>query len=204
MMVRDDRGPGPRWREVLLVAVPAVVAIAVGCAQARDGGGGATAPPGTPATSAPPEDFEARPADFVNLHDMTAVRGFFVANRRGHLDEALAVADSPDGGRYPVGTIVQLIPGEAMVKRRVGFDARTNDWEFFRLDPSAAGTSILQRGGAEVVNGFNGASCADCHRRAEARFDFVCEKAHGCDPLGIPDSVFLALQARDPRPRQAP
>jgi hypothetical protein len=199
MAVRDDQGSGRRWRPGLL-AVPVLLAVAVGCAQARDAGSGATAPP---ATAAPTEDFEAQPADFVNLHDMAAVRGFFVANQRGHLDEALAVANDPAGGRYPVGTIVQLIPGEAMVKRRVGFDARTNDWEFFTLDPSAAGTSIRQRGSAEVVNGFNGASCSECHRRAEARFDFVCEKDHGCDPLGIPDSVFLALQARDPRPRQA-
>lgn len=199
-MTVQDGHTGRRWREVLLLAVPVLLAVAVGCAQAQDADRGTTVPP---ATEAPTEDFEAQPADFVNLHDMTAVRGFFVDNRRGHLAEALAVANDPAGGRYPVGTIVQLIPGEAMVKRRAGFDPRTNDWEFFSLDPSAAGTSILRRGGAEVVNGFNGASCSECHRRAEARFDFVCEKAHGCDPLGIPDSVFLTLQAGDPRPRQA-
>ena len=200
MKVRDDRGPVRRVREVLLMAVPVVMAIAVGCAQVQDSGTGTTT---APAATAPPEDFEAQPADFVNLQDMTAVRGFFLTNRSGHLDEALAVANDPAGGTYPVGTIIQLIPGEAMVKRRAGFDPRTNDWEFFALDPSAAGTSIIQRGGAEVVNTFNGTSCSECHRKAEARFDLVCEKAHGCDPLGIPDSVFLALQARDPRPRRA-
>ena len=55
--------------------------------------------------------------DFVNINDMTAVRGYFIDNRLGHLDEALAVANDPAGGTYPVGTIIQLVPQEAMVKR---------------------------------------------------------------------------------------
>ena len=38
---------------------------------------------------------------------------------------------------------------------------------------------------------------------ANIKFDFICEKTHGCDPLGIPDSVFIALQQTDPRPRVA-
>jgi hypothetical protein len=205
MMSQDDdtlRGKAGRGRAAgtLLLTIPLLVAIVGGCAQAQEA---TTAPTTTapPATS-PPEDFVAEATDFVNLKDMTAVRGFFIANHEGHLDETLAVANDPAGGRYPVGTIVQLIPQEAMVKRRAGFDPASNDWEFFELDTSATGTVIHKRGGSEVVNRFGGNSCSGCHKMAEARFDFVCETTHGCDPLPIPDSVFLDLQAKDARPRK--
>src|SRR5439155_1188003 len=77
-------------------------------------GGGAGMP-------APVEDLDAGPGSFTCLQGWTAVRRFRVTNTLGHLDAALAVANAPDGGgRYPVGTILQLIPIEAMVKRRAG------------------------------------------------------------------------------------
>jgi hypothetical protein len=113
------------------------------------------------------------------------------------------VANDPNGGMFPVGTIIQLVPQEAMVKRRAGFDPIFNDWEFFTLAPSAQGTVITARGGAEVVNRFSHQSCANCHVKSNIKFDFICEKTHGCDPLGVPDSVFIALQQSDPRPRVA-
>jgi len=37
---------------------------------------------------------------------MTKVKGYFIDNRLGHLDEALAVARSDEGGVYPVGTVI--------------------------------------------------------------------------------------------------
>src|SRR5688572_27004573 len=122
-----------RPRRADVVGLVLTLALASGLYVGCSDGGGAdrSAPPGT---TAPPEDFEATPADFRNLHTMTPVRGFFLDNRRGHLDEALAVARSDDGGEYPVGTIIQLVPQEAMVKRRAGWNAATNDWEFFFLD----------------------------------------------------------------------
>jgi hypothetical protein len=129
---------------------------------------------------------------------MTKVRGFFIDNRLGHLDEALAVANSPKGGRYPVGTIIQLLPQEAMVKRRKGFDAATNDWEFFSLGVSSQGTVIKARG-KDVVNRF-GTNCAGCHAAADPKFDFVCEETHGCAPLPIGPEIFRLLQQADPRP----
>jgi hypothetical protein len=137
--------------------------------------------------------------DFVPLSEMTPVRGFFVDNSLGHLDEAVAVANDPDGGVYPIGTVIQLVPQEAMVKRAPGFDADSNDWEFFSLDVSPEGTEILTRGGAEVINRFGG-SCADCHSAAEPQFDFVCEDTHGCEPLPIGDDVIRSVQESDPRP----
>jgi hypothetical protein len=152
-----------------------------------------------PSTTSPVEDLDMQASDFVNIAAMTPVKGYFLDNRLGHLDEALAVATSDDGGVYPVGTIIQLVPQEAMVKRRAGWDPTTNDWEFFALDVSEAGTTIVTRGAEETVNQFGG-SCAGCHLAADPRFDLVCEGTHGCEPLPIGDDVIRAVQASDPRP----
>jgi hypothetical protein len=178
----------------LLLALPIVAAVAAGCSSAAR-----IASDTTPATTAAPEDIVLQAGDFVSLKDMTAVRGFFVANRLGHLDDALAVANDPDGGTYPVGTVIQLVPQEAMVKRAPGFDAASDDWEFFSLDVSPTGTKILTRGGAEVVNRFGG-SCSSCHSAADPKFDFICEHDHGCEPLPISDDVIRSIQQADPRP----
>jgi hypothetical protein len=186
-----------KLRGLLLVAAPMLIAVAGACSSAGR-------PDAAPPTTAPTQDFVAQSVDFVNLHNMTTVRGFFVDNRLGHLDEAVAVANNPDGGVYPVGTVIQLVPQEAMVKRAAGFDPATNDWEFFSLDVSVQGTTILTRGGAEVINRFGGNSCADCHQKAEPKWDFVCEQDHGCEPLPIGDDVIAAIQRADPRPASPP
>ena len=179
------------WSSTAVMAV--AIAVAFGACSGGSSGGAKTAKP------KPREDFVAQATDFRNLHTMTKVRGFFIDNRLGHLDEALAVANSPDGGEYPVGTIIQLVPQEAMVKRHKGFSPATRDWEFFFLSVSPAGTEIQNRGTDQVVNRFGG-NCASCHQGAEARFDGVCEKNHGCAPLPIGDDVFHAIQESDPRP----
>lgn len=159
-----------------------------------------TTAPATTSTTAEPVVVEIDESSFGNINDMTAVRGFFVDNILGDLDATLAVANNPEGGVYPPGSVVQLFPGEAMVKREAGFSPATGDWEFFELVPSAEGTVIRVRGGAEAVNQFGG-SCADCHSFAEPQFDFICEQTHGCEPLPIGPEVFAGLQASDPRPR---
>jgi hypothetical protein len=186
----------PRARHAASLALVLFLLAACG---GDDGGGDVDASDETTTTEAV-EDLEMEADDFVNVNDMTAVRGFFVDNRLGHLDEALEVAEDPAGGTYPVGTIIQLIPTEAMVKRAEGFSPATNDWEFFSLAVTAEGTEILERGGVDVINQFGG-SCADCHLRAEPEFDLVCEDTHGCDPLPIGDDIITAVQASDPRPR---
>jgi hypothetical protein len=180
-------------KRFLLVMAPVVLAFAGACATSSN--------PTAVTTTSEPEDYAMRAEDFVSLQDMTTVRGFFVDNRLGHLDEAIAVANDPEGGVYPVGTVIQLVPQEAMVKRAPGFDPASNDWEFFSLDVSPQGTTILTRGGAEVINRFGGTSCADCHKKADPKWDFVCEQDHGCDPLPIGDDVIFAIQRADPRPR---
>lgn len=161
------------------------------------------APAATTATtepSDPDEDLDMQADDFVNIQTMTAVKGFFIDNRLGHLDEAVAIARSDDGGIYPVGTIIQLVPQEAMVKRRRGWNPETNDWEFFFLDVSAEGTKIVTRGAEDTVNRFGG-NCASCHAAADPQFDFVCEDTHGCEPLPVGDDVIESIQQADPRPR---
>jgi hypothetical protein len=164
------------------------------------GGCGSDAPNAKAKPPKPPEDFVMQAADFKNLHDMTPVRGFFVDNELGHLKEAVAIAEKNQGGAYPVGTILQLFPQEAMIKRRKGYNAKTSDWEFFSLATDASGTKILTHGADKVVNRFGG-NCASCHELAKGKFDMVCEKNHGCEPLPIGEDLIHALQAADPRPR---
>jgi len=191
-----------RWRGNG-VTVVAVVAVTAALYAACGGAGEATSesrPVEDPTTTEPVEDFVAEAEDFVNLASMTPVRGFFIANHLGHLEEAVAIAEANEGGTYPVGTIIQLIPTEAMVKRREGFNPATNDWEFFFLTVTTDGAEILDRGTDQVVNGF-GLDCASCHQQAEPRFDMVCETDHGCDPLPIGRDIIDAVQAPDPRPR---
>jgi hypothetical protein len=159
------------------------------------------APPPTTPTTVVVQDAKLRASDFTNVNSMTPVGDHFVTNVRGHLAAALAVARSSKGGRYPVGTVIQLVPQEAMVKRAPGFSPSTDDWEFFSLDVSAKGTRILSRGGAEVLNRFGG-SCASCHSAAKSQFDLVCGNNHGCAPLPIGPDIITFLQKSDPRPRR--
>ena len=86
------------------------------------------------------------------------------------------------------------------MKRKAGFNPTLGDWEFFQLKVTPTGTEIQNRGGPEVVN-FTGKSCGDCHKKADAKFDFVCEHDHGCDPLPITDAQFKVIQTADPRPK---
>ena len=154
-----------------------------------------------PATAVQGEDSKQIPitdGTFGCLAGMTAVRGFFVANLLGRLEDTLKIANSPTGGRYPPGSVVQLVPTEVMVKHREGWNAATNDWEFFELDVSPAGSRIKVRGVTEVVNRFKG-NCFDCHVAARPEWDLICEKDHGCKPLPFTSAQIVAVQKADPR-----
>ena len=91
---------------------------------------------------------------------------FFVFHRKHRkLRKALRIAERDlPARRYPVGTIVQLFPFEAMVKRGGRFKRDGDGWEFFRLAVTPAGTEIVARGGPEVPNGAG--SCQGCHAAA--------------------------------------
>lgn len=140
---------------------------------------------------------------FNCIRDMTPVRGFFVDNLGGDLDATLAVANDPEGKRYPAGSVVQLVPTEVMVKREAGFSPVTNDWEFFELDVSQAGSTIRARGFADVVNRFGG-NCLGCHAKAEPQWDLICEQNHGCDPIPLTPTMLKAIQKTDPRCEPVP
>lgn len=179
-------------RAAVVLAVTAAVFVACG------GSDPSGSPPST--TTTKPQDIEMTAADFPNIQTMTKVDTYFVGNELGHLSEALAVARSPKGGKFPVGTLVQLVPQEAMVKRRAGWNPATHDWEFFFLDVSPTGTKILTRGTDQVVNRFGG-NCASCHLAAAPKWDMICKHTHGCAPLPVGDDVIAAVQLSDPRPR---
>jgi hypothetical protein len=138
---------------------------------------------------------------FQCLQSMTPVRGFFVANLLGKLDDTLKVANSPTGGRYPPGSVVQLVPTEVMVKHEDGWNPATKDWEFFELTVSNAGSKIHKRGAVDVVNRFGG-NCFACHVAAKPEWDLICEKTNGCAPLPITTAQITAIQKADPRCKQ--
>ena len=137
-------------------------------------------------------------ADFDCVLDMAPVRGFYVDNLiDGKLQETLDVANAGQGD-YPAGSVVQLVPGEVMVKHPHGFSAATKDWEFFELNVSAEGTQINKRGFVDVVNRFGG-NCFGCHVKAEPQFDMICETGHGCDPIPLTKEITTLLQKTDAR-----
>jgi len=114
------------------------------------------------------------------------------------LKEAMRIfRDSVPDTEYPVGTILQLVPFEAMVKYSHEKFPNTNGWEFFALNVSKEGTKIRDRGD-NVVNLSLGAPCLSCHQPAK-RFDFVCEKGHGCAPIPFDDQKIAELQHADLR-----
>jgi hypothetical protein len=141
-------------------------------------------------------DIDAK--SFRCITKMTPVRQFYLDNLQGNLDATLAAANSTTGAVYPPGSVIQLIPGEAMVKQDNGFNAATHDWEFFELDVSKDGTLIRKRGTVDVVNRFGG-NCFGCHVPPAAQWDLVCETGHGCAPLPATRAMTGALQRTDPR-----
>jgi hypothetical protein len=168
-----------------------------GSAPASDGDdAGAPAPTTDAGSQGDGPDLDMQPADFVCILGWSKVGDFRITNLLVDAGASIAVAEA-DGGTYPVGTVIQLIPNEAIVKRRAGFDPSLDDWEFFNLTTSASGTVINQRGGAEVTNASG--SCAGCHEKAEAQFDFVCGTTHGCAPLPFTEAEIQAVQNGDPR-----
>ncbi|MCU0687857.1 MAG: hypothetical protein MUF34_37375, partial [Polyangiaceae bacterium] len=126
-------------------------------------------------------DVELTAADFGCILDWPKVRGLRVTNKFGPVAPSVDAANQVGTVDYPIGTVIQHVPHEAMVKRRPGFNPAAGDWEFFVLDVSAQGTTIKSRGTTEVANALG--SCQGCHVQAERKFDFVCEDDHGCPPL---------------------
>jgi len=159
--------------------------------------------------------FQVQPEDLDCIVGWQQVRNFRITNVLGKnkLKKAIKVAER-QRGRYPVGTIIQLIPFEVMVKHRRKFSPETSGWEFLTLqgfssfqldiDPATGNPIIDAQGTTEVTNFFNG-NRFGCHSKADEQFDLVCERNHGCDSLGPLLSGLSAEQftnlalATDPR-----
>jgi hypothetical protein len=87
---------------------------------------------------------------FRCITKMTSVRHFYVDNLRGDLAATLAAANAPTGAVYPPGSVVQLIPGEAMVKRAKGFNPATRELDARSGDEDSSTSSI---GSAATASG---------------------------------------------------
>jgi hypothetical protein len=146
-----------------------------------------------------PVDQKVRVDDhsFKCITDMTKVRHFYLDNLLGNAAGTVAVAKT-DKGDYPPGSVLQLMPNEAMVKHEKGFNPTTHDWEFFYVDTDKNGSKIFARGFTEVNNRL-GLNCFNCHKLARSEFDLVCEQDHGCAPIPVTRAMFGALQRTDPR-----
>jgi hypothetical protein len=155
----------------------------------------------------------ARPVPEVKAEDFRCLldgrkpegRNFFVFHRnKMKLRRAVRMSVSgkiPKRG-YPVGTILQVLPFEAMVKRPRGYNPDGNDWEFVRLKVSPDGSSeITAAGRAEVSNALG--SCQGCHKLIDMQVtpshDLVCGFVIGANGLGLTDEQLAAIQAGDPR-----
>lgn len=137
-------------------------------------------------------------SSFRCIREMVPVRHFYIDNLLGNTPATLEAANAPNGAVYPPGSVVQLVPTEAMVKHEPGFSPVTGDWEFFELEVSESGTKIRTRGFADVNNRF-GKNCFACHVPAREPWDFICESGHGCQAIPIDRSMTGALQRSDPR-----
>jgi hypothetical protein len=149
--------------------------------------------------SASAQDITVSEQSFGCILDWPKVRNTrFKHSDPEKLKEAMRIfRDSVPDKQYPVGTILQLVPFEAMVKHPREKFSTTNGWEFFFLDVSKEGTKIQDRG-ESVVNLSQGVTCLSCHQPA-ARFDFVCEKGHGCAPIPFDDQKIAEIQKADLR-----
>ena len=175
----------------------ALLLVAAACSSKAASPGAPDAPVGAGGPDAAVEDLDMKASDFECVLRWPQVNGAYrITNKLGH--DALSVANDPSGGTFPVGTIIQIVPTEAMVKRRAGFSAQTNDWEFFSLSVASSGTTIGARGTTDVVNAFGG-NCLGCHMKAMPQYDFVCGTTHGCDPLPLTTQQLVSLQNSDPR-----
>jgi hypothetical protein len=142
--------------------------------------------------------FVATESDFECVTNWAQVGNLRVHHaKRKKLKKAVRILTKDKPGRkLPVGTIIQLVPFEAMVKRGKGFNPEVGDWEFFTLRPRRDGTDILSRG-QDAVN-FLGGGCVVCHQAA-ADFDFVCRDGHGCVDIPLDDELIRTLQEGDAR-----
>ena len=94
---------------------------------------------------------------------------------------------------YPEGTILRMIPGEAMVKRSKAAFPQSNGWEYFALAVTPQGTTVRARG-YEASNPLG--TCQNCH--SGAKTDYVCASG-GCTAVPLTEERIAQIQQADPR-----
>jgi hypothetical protein len=170
-------------RRVLALALPLVLAIVS---------------PG-PVSAGPP----AKAEDFQCILNGVKAEGknFYIFHRnKKRLRRAVRMTSTgkiPKAG-YPVGTIIQLFPQEAMIKRRRRFNRDGHGWEFVQLKVTQDGqTEVMASGRGEVANALG--SCQGCHVQLAPDHDLVCEFVVGTSGLLLTDEQVQRIQAADPR-----
>jgi hypothetical protein len=157
-----------------------------------------------PALAGRRKPFVATETDFTCIRDWPKVGTLrvFHAKKRKLRKAVRTLEKGKPRRKLPKGTILQLIPFEAMVKAKGGFNKDGGGWEFFALSVSADGTEILQRTSLETPDAPVGnplGSCQGCHASA-ADFDFVCGNGRGvCPGNAFPEAISRVLQETDPR-----
>ncbi|HEU4534290.1 MAG TPA: hypothetical protein VFS00_09240, partial [Polyangiaceae bacterium] len=88
-----------------------------GAAGAGQGGagGGAAGAGAAGAGAAGAADVDLTAADFTCILDWPKVRGFRITNKAGPVQPSLDAANQVGTVDYPFGTVIQLVPNEAMV-----------------------------------------------------------------------------------------
>ena len=152
-----------------------------------------------PTTPALP-DVTPTAADFVNINTMARRRPLRRQPQRPSRRRGVA-SRAPSRRAASIrffGTMIQLIPTEAMVKRHKGYSPATGDWEFFQLSLSPSGTVISSTRARKVKN-FLGAIVRRASRRGDAlRLRVRDEPRLRADPADAERS------SHDPAGRSAP
>jgi hypothetical protein len=112
------------------------------------------------------------------------------------LKEALRIYETrAQDAEYPDGTIIRMIPQEAMVKRSKAAFPATNGWEYFALAVTPQGTTVRARG-VDASN--RRGTCQSCHAGA-VKADYVCGGGPGCPTVPLTEDQIATLQSNDPR-----
>ena len=150
------------------------------------------------------DDVVAVNSDFVCIDNMPRIGRYSVRNINGLQTEAEAVAATrnlgdpmPDGVDFPIGTIIQVIPKEAMVKRAAGYDPANNDWEYFKLKLTSSGTTVTARGTDGIRN--IAGECLDCHGLAKEYESICTDNPLDLCPLDFTIEQIDNARSNDPR-----
>lgn len=131
------------------------------------------------------------------ISDGTKVRHSFIQHADpAKRQEAVRLYENKvENADYPEGTIIRMIPQEAMVKRTKAAFPKSNGWEYFAVQVTPQGSSVRERG--EAASNRLG-TCQNCHSGA-VKSDLICGGGPGCAAVPLTEEQIATLQANDPR-----